>query len=89
MKNYTTENIQTILNVLANAASQLNSFMISDSETDLSDQDAVFDEAVLLCDLQKIISRIEKSYIEIRTAYGNWLGNLANMACRLILNDIK
>lgn len=71
MKNYTTENIQTILNVLANAASQLNSFMISDSETDLSDQDAVFDEAVLLCDLQKIISRIEKSYIEIRTAYGN------------------
>ena len=71
MKNYTTENIQTILNVLANAASQLNSFMISDSETDLSDQDAVFDEAVLLCDLQNIISRIEKSYIEIRTAYGN------------------
>ena len=71
MKNYTTENIQTILNVLANAASQLNSFMISDSEKDLSDQDAVFDEAVLLCDLQKIISRIEKSYIEIRTAYGN------------------
>jgi hypothetical protein len=75
MKNYTIENIQTILNVLANAASQLNSFMISDSETDLSDQDPVLDEAVLLCDLQKIISKIEESYIEIRSAYGNLLGN--------------
>lgn len=71
MKNYTTDNIQTILNVLANAASQLNSLMISDSETDLNDQDAIFDEAVLLCDLQKIVSRIEESYIEIRQAYGS------------------
>ena len=80
MKNYTTDNIQTILNVLANAASQLNSLMISDSETDLNDQDAIFDEAVLLCDLQKIVSRIEESYIEIRQAYGSWLGNLAGVA---------
>ena len=71
MTNYTNDNIKTILILLENAAHQLNSFLISDSETDLNDQNATFDEAALLCDLHKIIGRIEKSYIEIKTAYGS------------------
>jgi hypothetical protein len=70
MAHYTNNDIKKVVNTLIDAAKILRSTLGAECNYSVTDEDAIFDEAVLHLELLDIIGNLEESASQLVTSYG-------------------